>query len=1063
MPDDIIDNRTKKLAQYVNQFLAQSQRASFALGYFFLSGFDCIKGRLAVLPELRLLIGDTTSRETIEQLMEGYHRLDLLERDVERMRYANRNQQESATAGTAVALRDALAVMDQTDTVQELVVTLARLIEEGRIRVKVYTKGRMHAKAYIFDYLPGTYEEGIAIVGSSNLSVSGISHNTELNVVVPGNENHNRLNAWFDELWDEASDFHEGILTELSKSWPLFQPTPYDIYIKTLYNLVKDRLEDAEEPEPVWSGDIPLADFQRDAMKRAIQILDRYGGVFVADVAGLGKTFVGGALLKHYYQTHRRRPLVVAPASLVRGNDGRGSMWESFTERYDVNARLLSMGELREHGVDLDSEVYEYRDMVLVDESHNFRHEDTQRYKALEAYVRSGNRPVILMTATPQNNTPWDVYYQIKLFHQEDRTSIPIEPPNLREFFRQVDDGHRQLPELLRQIMVRTTRSFVKKYYPNAQINGKAVRFPERKLQTVRYSIENTYPDVYQQVFDLLKQLKYAKYGLWNYVMASKRSAQPYVGLVGSAGQNLRGIMRILLFKRFESSVRAFCLSVERMARVHEAFLRSLEAGIVAAGEEANDILYETARDEELDAADILERLQRASNRYRIEDFNADALAADVAHDRDLLREILSLVSPIGPGEDDKLRTFRQLLAQEPLAASKVLVFSQFAETIDYLYENLKDLSGVERVHSKTDNLASAVNRFAPKANNARPEHARNPIRLLLATDVLSEGHNLQDGAIVVNYDLHWNPVRLIQRVGRVDRVTTEAAEILVYNFLPETELEKQLGLHQKLARRIQEIHDAIGEDSPILDQSERLNEEAMYAIYEGQEGVLDAPEDEGDIYSEAEAILRQLEREQPEYMTYIRNMPDGMRSARTAAGAKGYFVFCRADDYQRLYLVDEGGAIVSTNPMETVRKLACSPTEPSQDIPTNHNQIVGKVMTEFRREVKEREASLHHRLRHTLGQRYVLDELRLAYGATRDENERARISFLQDAFSISLPGALNRELNRLRRSKVTGDQLVVRLAELHRQYDLGAIRDRQRAGQPSRSVPRVVCSEALL
>ncbi|MBC8234775.1 helicase, partial [bacterium] len=228
MPHDIIDNRNEKLLEHIWLILSSTERASFAVGYLFLSGLKPIREQLEQLSEIRLLIGNTTNRETLETLAEGYKRLDLLQEATEYWLYQKRVVMQQAAQETAENLRDAVALMDQTDEDEATVRTVLRLIEEKRLKVRVYTKGRLHAKAYIFDYgivydasgnpVPRE-EEGIAIVGSSNLTLSGISHNTELNVVVHGNQNHAELVRWFEELWDEALPFDATLMQELKQSW----------------------------------------------------------------------------------------------------------------------------------------------------------------------------------------------------------------------------------------------------------------------------------------------------------------------------------------------------------------------------------------------------------------------------------------------------------------------------------------------------------------------------------------------------------------------------------------------------------------------------------------------------------------------------------------------------------------------------------------------------------------------------------------------------------------------------------------------------------------------------
>ena len=266
----------------------------------------------------------------------------------------------------------------------------------------------------------------------------------------------------------------------------------------------------------------------------------------------------------------------------------------------------------------------------------------------------------------------------------------------------------------------------------------------------------------------------------------------------------------------------------------------------------------------------------------------------------------MTLVEPITPAQDTKLQTLITRLAAPPLAGVKKLIFTQYADTARYLYDNLNPQDArddIDVVYSSGKKKSRVAGRFAPRAN---PEYVRpageSELDTVITTDVLSEGLNLQDCNVIINYDLHWNPVRLIQRFGRIDRIGSTHDSVYGFNFLPEVGLDKNLGLRERLHHRIQEIHDTIGEDAAILDRTESLNEEAMYAIYEKQGGQLSLFEGEDEYLdlNEAEEILRTLRRENPAEYERIANLRDGIRAARTSA-QQGAFVFCQAGRYQQL------------------------------------------------------------------------------------------------------------------------------------------------------------------
>ncbi len=987
------------------------------------------------------------------------------------------------------------------------------MIEEKRLKVRVYTKGRLHAKAYICDYgkvfdLTGKeiarHEKGIAVVGSSNLTLAGLTHNTELNVLVQGNQNHKELVCWFDGLWEESREFDEILMAELRQSWAAAQVRPYDIYMKTLYALVRDRLENEDEQELLWDDDIfrKLASFQKVAVRQAVQMVRDYGGAFVADVVGLGKSYIGAAIVKHFERTDHARPLVICPAPLVE-------MWERYNEVYQLNARILSMGFLREgeeEGVALLLNDFRFkdRDFVLVDESHNLRHSDTQRYKVVQAYLSTGRRCCFL-TATPRNKSAWDVYHQIKLFHQDDRTDLPVDPPNLKEYFRLIEKNERKLPDLLANILVRRTRQHILRWYgfdaethepvdPNrfqdylqgarkayVLVGGKHQFFPKRKLETVEYSIEETYQGLYQELRGYLGkpgkergqvlregELTYARFGLWHYVKAPQKKKEPYASLQ-RAGANLRGLMRILMFKRFESSVFAFQETVRRLLKVNQRFLAALDCGLVPAGEDAQSILYESDRFTETDIVDALRKLPA---KYNADDFAVDLLQTHITHDIRLLEKILKLVSPVTPEKDAKLQTLKKRLFDKPFEGAKCLIFTQYADTAKYLFANINPEGkrpDIEVIFSGDKSKEKIVGRFAPKAN---PEYRfaanEQELMIVIATDVLAEGLNLQDCDNIINYDLHWNPVRLIQRFGRIDRIGSEHERIFGFNFLPETKLDKNLGLREKLHNRIQEIHDTIGEDSEILDRTEKLNPEAMYAIYETRGGdpvqldLWGGADDEFLDLNEAEEILRQLRKDNPAEYDRIAGLRDGIRTARQSL-QRGLYVFCQAGRFQQLFLLDENGAIISRDIPRVVGAVKCAPDAKAVPLPDGYNKTIMQIQRKFAEEVRHREAERAYTANLTHGQIYVLRELRILFEATQDEDAKQTVNVLEKVLRGSLTGAVKRELNQLRRNSITGGGLLKHLTRIYGQHNLKDASGQRSLAMAERPIPHVICSEVFV
>jgi superfamily II DNA/RNA helicase len=711
------------------------------------------------------------------------------------------------------------------------------------------------------------------------------------------------------------------------------------------------------------------------------------------------------------------------------------------------------------------------------------------------------------------------VYNQIKLFHPDDLTDLPISPPNLREFFRGIEQKEKRLPDVLVHLLIRRTRNHILRWYgfdaethqPVDQsrfreylegkrrayiiVGGKHQFFPKRELNTITYSIEETYQGLYQKLRVYLgrprfyqtsppsNELTYARYGLWHYVTPQKQKQSPYTEL-HQAGANLRGLMRVMLFKRFESSVHAFRETLKRLLRIHRDFLFALSEDIVPAGEEAQQLLYES---DQMEEAQLFDALRQVSLRYNIADFHIDLLKEHIEQDIRLLSEMLQLVVPITPDKDDKLQTLKKRLSEPGFTDGKRLIFSQYADTAQYLYDNLNpnDLrDDIDVIYSGDKSRERLVGRFAPKANPWFRFHSgETELSTVIATDVLSEGLNLQDCDKIINYDLHWNPVRLIQRFGRIDRIGSEHERIFAFNFLPETGIERELGLRERLRRRISEIHETIGEDAAILDPTEQLNEEAMYAIYERkgeQLSLFEEDEEEPMDLNEAEELLRQMRQEKKEEFERIAQLRDGIRTGRESP-TKGIFAFFRAGRYQQLVLLDTEGNVVVERAVaqwkascqriarsrlsersEALRAIQCSPEEPAQPLPTGYNSVLMRAKQRFNEEVKLRCAQRDYTASLTRGQRYVLRELRTLFNVTKDDDARADIALLEETFRGALTTAVKKELNLLQRNGVTGEVLLGELKRIYFQYNLRDAASQGRLGVEE-EVTQIVCSEALV
>jgi len=1144
MPD-IIDNRTTKLAERISHYLQLSRRAHFAVGYFYVGGFEAIAEAVPGLEKLRLLIGPATNRATAEQIARGHKALSVIQREW----FGTTSVMPVEAAGmrqeTLRDARDTLALMEQTDDSQHVVEELSRLIAEGIIEVRVYTKEPLHAKCYIFDERDPDRAEtdpGHVIIGSSNLTVPGITSNTELNVVLGDPSVHRDVTAWFDELWDVAHPFSEELLREVDTSWAVNdQVTPWDIYLKTLYSLFQDQLEAEAEPVGVIDESWPiLAEFQKAAYNSARATLERYGGVLIADVVGLGKSYVGLALLK-WGRLQGRRPLVICPTGLV-------PMWEAYSAQYDVGADVLSSGMLTIDEEDgertsvLDQDRYEDRDLILIDESHNFRYSNTQRYEALDGYLGRDDRRVIMLTATPMAIGPDDIRNQLRLW-PGNGMRLPTAQWDFEEFFKRAKRGEADLPQLLTHVMIRRRRWDVadswrmpdgspchetdkKKRWqtcrPIITIGDREFTFPRRELkEPVEYRIDDAYQGLYATIRTLIdpvyneagclpvetilarvdsareaagqpaltgeerdglaaaisEGLTYARYGLHRYVKPEFREKEPYLSLA-TAGTNLRGLMRILLFKRLESSVYAFCRTCQTLAQTHGRFVTAMDRGKIPAGQEMQRAIYdlgieEASASEVMDAIEQAER--KAAHRYEIKAFEAERLRADLEADGRLFSALYYLVSEIGPEQDAKLRRLVELLEDEIPEHEKVIVFTQFEDTARYLYDQLgTDAPEVEWISGARD-VASIVGRFAPRSNPALAQRYRDrgEIRVLLSTDVLSEGLNLQDAHCAINYDLHFNPVRLIQRLGRIDRLTPYFPEddkrspevVWAWNFFPETQLDAHLGLEQKVRLRVEEMRRVIGADAPVLHPSEEIDEEGVIRLYTADSS-LAQEEDEDDLRSplaDAEELIRDIQRNRPDEFERIADLPDGVRSARALDHDEArFYVYCRAGDFHQLYLADEDGEIVSTDLANALAAIACDEDEPRRELPPEINAVVTKVKAHFDGVVREIQAQQQTKPQPSRGQRYALDHLREQRMMTDSEDRRLVIDQLIEALQRPVNTAVRKKLNYLRREGLEGEALLQQLRRLYTEHQLFRPNAPADADDTRKLTPRIICSEGL-
>ena len=932
MPHDIIDNVEINLIDVLKQKLSISKRARFAVGFLFLNGFKELRNEIENLEKLEILAGSRTNKETAEVMLLGKKWQKAVSDTLEKMKYLPEDQRNQILEQEFREFLNDLSYIDPTEENIEFLKWFLDKLREGKIEIRIYYKGPLHAKLYLFEYKDQRYGLGEAIIGSSNFSVGGFKLNTELNARITGNENYKKLSKWFEDRWNESEkgEFTMLVQKAIEDSWAFNREvTPFRVYLRVLHEIFSYK-----EEEPEIEIEAELYRFQRDAVIDAYRRLKKFGGVFISDVPGLGKTYMAAALLAHL-ETEGKSAIVVAPPRLVE-------YWREVLSNFGVaKAKVFSSGKLEEI---LENERYLKRKVVLVDESHHFRNPDTIKYRDL-AKICEG-KEVILLSATPQNLSIWDIYWQLKLFTPyEANHNFRIYPIELKKYFKACENGEANIEDLIAQVFIRRTRSDIKEYYPEEKI-----LFPERKgPYRVDYSIDEVYPGgLYQKLKDLISRLTYARYNLRNYAKPEEFDPDEFQRL-SVAWQNLQRLVRINLYRRLESSVQAFRDTIDRHIATYKNFSKLIKKeGKVFIGDinEIEELITSLENGEEIEWVE-------GENYFEAEKFNIDELLIDLEKDLQIFEEMHDSVKNIRPEDDDKLQKLIAILNKPEVNNKKVIIFSSFESTVKYLYENLRHkFDQVDRICGG-EKILTKIKRFAPKANFAKIDK-NEEIKILISTEILSEGLNLQDGQVVINYELHWNPVRIIQRIGRIDRIGSEHDEIYVYNFFPETHAEKEIRIEKKVNNRIEEIIQNFGYDEKTIRMDEPTVRKKLFEIYTEKPESLEEVE-EGSLAKYFELEFQRLTKKYPDEYRKACELPAMVNIARLHKN-RGIVVFLKADNYYRLRWVDFNGKILSADDWEILKILECQPDAKGEAFNRGYFEIVVKVKEEFEIEANKRE-----------------------------------------------------------------------------------------------------------
>ena len=806
-----------------------------ATAYFNPTGFAQVADQLLPVPAVRLMLGaDLASTAQAER-----RRLDETPIAFERRRM--RMGLESMDE----ALRRERDRLPFNRTSGRALRKLIEVLDAGNMEVRRYEQAFLHAKAYIFTHSGdgNGAPEGI-IAGSSNLTGAGLTHNLELNLGRYEPPIVERATQWFDDLWDEAEPYD---LSELFEE-ALRPRTPWEIFIRVLWQLYGDEVqEDAEADE-----NLPLTSFQKHGVARALRLIRDTGGAIVADEVGLGKTFIAGEILQ-IYRERRQRALLICPAAL------RDTTWRKFLTRFQLFVECLSFEELASdvqlrdaqrpnaHQQKLERTLDEYQ-LVVVDEAHNYRNPDAPtRAAALRRLLFGQRRDLLLLTATPVNNSLWDLFHLVRFFIRQDAHFAERGILSIRERFERAmrEDPANLSPDVLYPIIdattVKRTRQFVKKYYAGDNIIGPDGRpvpivFPTPRAISVRYNLDDLLPAFFDRLEDALEPdgpdaITFSRYMPTAYLLDASDEEED------ARARAMVGLLRSGLLKRFESSAYAFRRTVEKMAREHDAFLKALAADYVV----TTDFMKEVSADDDAVFEDVLAGTEHRNDAAL---YDTERLRTVVERDRDLLRELGAEADTITPDNDPKLRALAEALVEITAQAEheatdaideaqkrKVIVFSFFEDTIVWIRDFLQaELDSRPELRGYRNRMVAvsgsgdldeaprqqAVQGFAPISMEAPANADADLYDLMLSTDVLAEGVNLQQCRHIINFDMPWNPMRLVQRHGRIDRIGSPHARVFMRTIFPADRLDQLLRLEQRILDKLAMAAASVGVAAPI-------------------------------------------------------------------------------------------------------------------------------------------------------------------------------------------------------------------------------------------------------
>lgn len=891
------------------------------VGYFRTSGFFRMYKAMESVEHIRILVGLNVDRFTVK----------IIDRMKDEVKLAAVSTNEGKSA-VEQEIEHEFETAEASEEVEQGVRVFIDWLKSGKLEMRMYTEAPIHAKVYIMRKDPAKIPDtfGSVITGSSNFSEAGLVNNLEFNVELKDTPDVKFALERFEKLWAKGVDIRDTYIDTVEhRTWMRDDITPYQLYLKTLYEFFKEEINaDKENFQTLLPDGYMRLQYQIDAVMQARQKLEAYNGVFISDVVGLGKTYICAMLANSFNRNSYK--LIICPPVLV-------DYWRSVLQEFDVSrCDVESLGKL-DKLIAKGTDKYQY---VFVDEAHRFRNSNTDSFTELHQICRG--KKVILISATPINNYTSDIENQLYLFQNKQSCTING-IRNLDGFFRGLDSQLNKFPKgspeymkqlransevirdkLLREVMIRRTRSEIQKYY-ETDMQQQGLTFPKvGSPERIIYTFDDQIDETFTETISEIKSFKYARYTPLLYLKDKKKYATML-----AAQRNMGGFMKGILVKRLESSFYAFRMTLSRFIDSYRKFIEMVESGEVYISKKVN--VYDL-----LDNGDT-EKLMYLIEQQDVMKFKSSEF--DIHFLRDLRSDLNQLETWQGMWKmihtDPKLDEFRRnLIENKIMKGKKVIVFTESMETASYLYDNLSDIYGDRIVYYSGQSSASQKAEIEDSFNPKNQAKNNDKYDLLITTDVLSEGINLHRANVLINYDLPWNPTRIMQRVGRVNRVGTTFDRIYVCNFFPTAQSSRQMPLEERILEKIQAFHDTLGEDMKYLSDEEEVSPKKLFTD-------LTRDMDDEDENNNPElaylAIIRQIRDNEPTLFEAVKRLPRKCKAGKksSAVDNTATISFIRKGALKTFYASD-GNATKQLTFMQAINFIEAKPEDQKLHVGTD-------------------------------------------------------------------------------------------------------------------------------